>query len=162
MADLSSELEPGEEMVVRARMHPIAFAGTVGFAAFVVGAAWLIVVRNELAGSTILQLWLAALGIVLIGFVSPVIRWRNAECLVTTRRVLLRAGLFRPRTLALRLPAIEDVGVEQSFGGRLLDYGTLQIVGSDGAVDVFAKVRCAQGVREAVLRQTRGTSGRRR
>jgi uncharacterized membrane protein YdbT with pleckstrin-like domain len=149
-------------VVVRARLHPIVFAGTVGFAAFVVGAVWLIVVRNELANSTILQLWIAALGVVLIGFVSPVIRWRNAECVVTTRRLLLRTGLFRPRTLTLLLPTVEDVGVEQSFGGRLLDYGTLQVVASDGAIDVFPKVRRAQGVREAVLRQTRGASGRRR
>ena len=162
MGDLSTELEPGEQVVVRARMHPIVFAGTVGFAAFVVGATWLIVARNELANSTILQLWIAALAIVLIGFVSPVIRWRNAEWVVTSRRLLLRTGLFRPRTHALLLPAIEDVGIEQSFGGRLLDYGTLQVVASDGAIDVFPRVHRAQAVREAVLRQTRGASGRRR
>jgi uncharacterized membrane protein YdbT with pleckstrin-like domain len=156
MGELSRELAPGEQVLVRARTHPIVFGGTVAFAAFVVGAVWLIIVRNELGGSTILQLWVAALAVVVIGFVSPVLRWRNAECVVTTRRLLLRTGLFRPRTLALLLPAIEDVSVEQSFGGRLLDYGTLQVVAADGAIDVFPRVYRAQQVRDAVLRQTQG------
>lgn len=158
--ELSGELAPGEQVVVRARTHPIVFAGTLGFAAFVIGAAWLIVMRNELDASTVLQLWLAALAVVVFGFVSPVLRWRNAECVVTTRRLLLRTGLFRAHTLALLLPAIEDVTVEQSFGGRLLDYGTLQVVAADGAVDVFPRVQRAQQIRDAVLRQTQG--GRRR
>jgi len=162
MEESSNQLAPGEQVLVRARTHPIAFAGTAGFAAFVVGAAWLIVARNELSGTTIVQLWLAALGVLLIGLVSPVLRWRNAECVVTTRRLLLRNGLFRPRTLALLLPAIQDVGVEQTLGGRLLGYGTLHVVAADGSIDVFPRVHRAQAVREAVLRQTHGGSGRRR
>jgi uncharacterized membrane protein YdbT with pleckstrin-like domain len=162
MDDASGQLAPGEQIVVRARTHPIVFGGTAGFSAFVVGAAWLIVARNELTGTAVVQLWLAALGVVLLGLVSPVLRWRHAECVVTNRRLMLRAGLFRPRTRVLSLPAIEDVGVDQTMGGRLLGYGTLHVVAADGTIDVFPRVQGAHAVRDAIVRQTPRGSARRR
>jgi uncharacterized membrane protein YdbT with pleckstrin-like domain len=162
MDDSEGQLAPGEQVVLRARPHPVVFGGTLGFTAFVVGAVWLIIVRNELTTSAILQLCLGAAAIVLIGFVSPLLRWWHAECLVTNRRLVLRAGLFRPRTRALALPAIEDVGVDESMMGRLLGYGTLHVVGGDGTVDVFPRVQNVRAVRDAIARQVPRSGGRRR
>jgi uncharacterized membrane protein YdbT with pleckstrin-like domain len=153
MDDSAGQLAPGEQVLIRARTHPVVFAGTIGFAAFVVGAVWLIIVRNELSSSAIVQLCLGAAGVVLIGFISPILRWRHAECLVTNRRLLLRTGLFRTRTREVALPAIEHVGVDESMIGRLLGYGTLQVVAGDGTVDVFPRVQRAPAVREAIARQ---------
>ena len=162
MENSESQLAPGEQVVCRARTHPVVFGGTIGFAAFVIGAIWLIIVRNELTSAAVVQLCLAGAGIVLIGFVAPVLRWRHAECLVTNRRLLLQTGLFRPTTRELPLSAIEDVGVDETMMGRLLGYGTLHVVAGDGTIDMFPRVQDAHAVRDAIARQAPRGAGRRR
>jgi len=37
MGHIDKHLAPGERVVLRARLHPVIFAGTVTFAAFVLG-----------------------------------------------------------------------------------------------------------------------------
>jgi uncharacterized membrane protein YdbT with pleckstrin-like domain len=162
MEDSESQLVPGEQVVWRARTHPVVFGGTAGFAACVIGAVWLIIVRNELTSSAVIQLCAAAAGIVLISFVSPVLRWLHAECLVTNRRVMLRTGLFRRRTRALALADLEDVSVDEGMVARRLGYGTLHMVARDGTIDVFPRVQNAHAVREAIARQVPRGTGRRR
>ena len=154
MGYLDRHLAPDEQVVFRTRLHPVVFAGTVGFAAFVTGAVALIVSRNELAAGTIRTLWLAAAAIVLSSFVSPYLRWRTSEFGVTTRRVLVKVGLVSVHTIELLTPKIEAISVDQPLWGRLLGYGTLRIVGTGGTVETFPRVARPDARRDAVQRQT--------
>ena len=153
MGYLDRHLAPDEQVVFRTRLHPVVFAGTVWFAAFVVGAVALIVARNELAADTVRILRLAAVVIVVSSFASPYLRWRSSEFAVTTRRVLVKTGLVSVYTVELRTPEIEAIGVDQPLWGRLLGYGTLRIVGRGGTVETFPRVARPDAFREAVQRQ---------
>jgi membrane protein YdbS with pleckstrin-like domain len=145
-------LEPGEQVVFRTRFHPAVFAGTIGFALFVLGVAALIMVRNDLAASTIAFLWLGALLVGGSGFVMPVLRWRAAEFAVTSARVLVTAGPRVVVLLALPLAQVRTIEVVCPLAGRLLGYGTVRLAGKDGSVEVFHRVARAQELRDAVAR----------
>lgn len=154
-------LGAGERLVFRTRLHPVVFAGTAAFAAFVVGVTVLIVVRNDLARDTIVWLALAAAGIVALSFVGPLRRWRASEFAVTDRRLVLRPGPRKASVVELPLTDVRHVAVEQSLAGRLLDYGTLRV--ADAAEEQhFPRVAQAAAFREAALGRTRSASGGRR
>src|SRR5438552_7920660 len=153
MSYTESHLAPEEQIVFRTRLHPIVFASNAFFAAFVLGVAALIVVRNDLPPPTVRLLWLAAAAIALGSLAPPYLRWRSSEFAVTDRRVLVKIGLLSVHTLELLLSKVEAIGVDQTIGGRLLGYGTLRIVGTGGTVETFARVAQPQALREAVVRQ---------
>src|SRR6266446_5995864 len=147
MGYIEKHLAPGERVVFRTRLHPVIFAGTVAFAAFVLGVVGLIVSRNELTARTVALLGLAGV-IIAMGSLLPLyVRWQTSEFAVTDRRVLVKVGLLSVHTLELLLPKVETIG------GRLLGYGTLRIVGTGGTVETFARVAQPQALREAVVRQ---------
>src|SRR5438132_729009 len=147
MGYIEKHLAPGERVVFRTSLHPVIFAGTAAFAAFVVGVVGLIVSRNELTARTVALLWLAGV-IIAIGSLLPLyVRWQTSEFAVTDRRVLVKVGLLSVHTLELLLPKVEAIGVDQTIGGRLLGYGTLRIVGTGGTVETFA--RLAQRLRQS-------------
>jgi uncharacterized membrane protein YdbT with pleckstrin-like domain len=161
MSYVEKHLAPGEEVAFRTRLHPVIFAGTATFAAFVIGATALIIARNELATQTIGLLWLGATVIVLGSFAAPYLRWRTSEFAVTNRRVLVKVGLLSIHTIDLLLPKVEAIAVDQTLAGRLLGYGTLRIVGTGGTVEVFPRVGRPEALREAVARQAPRSAGAR-
>jgi len=153
MSYIEKHLAPGEEIAFRTRLHPVIFAGTATFAAFVIGATALIVARNELAPQTIGLLWLAAAVIVLGSFVPPYLRWQTSEFAVTNHRVLVKVGVLSIHTVELLVPRIEAIVVDQTLAGRVLGYGTLRIVGTGGTAEAFPRVSRPEALREAVTRQ---------
>lgn len=52
-------------------------------------------------------------------------RWERTHLVVTTDKVCVVDGTLRRRASAVRLRAVENLELEQSFPGRLLGYGTL-------------------------------------
>src|SRR5690242_2626035 len=89
---MTMDLEPGEEVVVRTKLHPLVRAPNLGFSACVVGATALVIARNDLAASTIAMLCAAAAVVVVVASVMPYLRRRGFELAVTTRRILVRTG----------------------------------------------------------------------
>src|SRR5213593_1764708 len=161
MGYIEKHLAPGEQVVFRTRLHPVIFAGTAAFAAFVLGVVGLIVSRNELTARTVALLWLAGV-IIAIGSLLPLyVRWQTSEFAVTDRRVLVKVGLLSVYTLELLLPQVEAIGVDQTIGGRLLGYGTLLIIGTGGTVEKFARVAQPHARPEAVVRKAPPTTAAR-
>ncbi len=54
--------------------------------------------------------------------------WANRKFIVTTRRVIQIAGVFSKNVTDSSLDKVNDVKMEQSFLGRLLDYGDIEIL----------------------------------
>lgn len=79
--------------------------------------------------------WLALifLGIFLIGiwlfFSRMIVKW-TTEIAVTNHRFIKKTGWISLHTEEISLPNIEGVEVSQSFWGRLLDFGHVQIEGT--------------------------------
>ncbi len=84
-----------------------------------------------------LVLFLLPLGHFLARFVT----WRNEQYIVTNRRVMEVRGVYKKHVSDSSLEKVNDVVMEQSVLGRLLDYGDVRIItGADIGVNVFRRI----------------------
>ena len=74
-----------------------------------------------------------------------------SEFQVTSRRIVIRVGRLRRRSLELPFSKMEYVSVEQSRLGRRFNYGSLTIGGPKGAAHVFRLVDRAPEFRTQLL-----------
>ncbi len=115
---------------------------------FVTHHHWLVLVGEILAEtflslavvvlvSLIWYLWvhdpLIALGylllvIPLISLLRDILVWKNREYVVTNRRVIQLSGVFNKNITDSSLDKVNDVKMSQSFLGRVLGYGNIEIL----------------------------------
>jgi uncharacterized membrane protein YdbT with pleckstrin-like domain len=68
------------------------------------------------------------------------IDYKTSEFGVTSKRVIVKVGLLRRRTLELLLRQVEAISVDQSLLGRLLGFGSLTLTGTGGVREVFHNI----------------------
>lgn len=85
-------------------------------------------------GLLILGLLLLAVGVGLIFIVWAWINMRSTEIAITNRRIIAKFGFIRRSTVEINLEKVEALRVEQSFMGRMLNYGTIFISGAGTSV----------------------------
>jgi uncharacterized membrane protein YdbT with pleckstrin-like domain len=130
---IDENLLPDEHVVYRAKLHWIIFARAV--VVLVVGVVLFIVLPGvPLAGAVVLLI-----GILML--VPPFVAYRTTELGVTNKRVIVKTGLIRRRTLELLLRQVEAISVDQSLSGRLLGFGSITLTGTGGVREVFHRVR---------------------
>jgi uncharacterized membrane protein YdbT with pleckstrin-like domain len=64
----------------------------------------------------------------LVSMWRDVIIWLNRKYIVTNWRVIQMAGVFRKEVTDSSLEKVNDVKLDQSFLGRLLDFGDIEIL----------------------------------
>ena len=57
----------------------------------------------------------------------------------TNKRAMMKVGVFSSRSVELLLNKIEAIAVNQSFVGRIFGYGDIEVTGSGGTKEEFAK-----------------------
>jgi uncharacterized membrane protein YdbT with pleckstrin-like domain len=129
---IDENLLPDEHVVYRAELHWIIFARAI--LVLVVGLVLVFVPRIGQAGLVVLLL-----GVVML--VPPFVDYRTTELGVTNKRVIVKTGLVRRRTLELLLRQVEAISVDQSLLGRLLGFGSITLTGTGGVREVFHRVR---------------------
>lgn len=78
--------------------------------------------------------WLALLGgvalftIPLVSMVRDILIWANREYIVTNRRVMQISGIINKSVIDSSLEKVNDVKLEQSFFGRIFNYGDIEIL----------------------------------
>lgn len=77
---------------------------------------------------------------VLTLWISPIIRQKTSEFVITNKRVIMKTGLISRKTFEMNLQKIESVNVDQSLWGRLLGFGTVSIVGTGGSRESFSDI----------------------
>ena len=91
-----------------------------------------------------LIIWIAWLGfgaLFLFLFVRTWIdRWLT-ELAVTNNRIIYKYGLIRRYTAEMNMDKVESVNVVQSILGRLLDYGTIDIMGTGQGFESLRELR---------------------
>jgi uncharacterized membrane protein YdbT with pleckstrin-like domain len=93
-------------------------------------------------------------GIGVLLLISELISKFTTEMAVTNKRVIIKSGLISRRTIEMNLTKVENIGVSQSILGRLLDYGTITVVGTGGTREPFKWVRSPLDFRRAVQTQS--------
>jgi uncharacterized membrane protein YdbT with pleckstrin-like domain len=82
--------------------------------------------------------------LLLLPFVSLIrdyLIWNNRQFIVTNWRVIQISGVFNKEVSDSSLEKVNDVRLEQSFWGRLLNYGNIEILtASELGVSKFTKV----------------------
>jgi uncharacterized membrane protein YdbT with pleckstrin-like domain len=121
-------LQPGETVLFAGTLHWIVYLPAMLILLPALGA--LTQVRPGATGNS----WLiAALAFVLaaaVMFASAWFRRWTTEIDVTDRRIVYKRGFIRRHTVEMNMDKVESVDVDQSFFGRLLDYGDIIIHGT--------------------------------
>jgi len=152
MSYVDENLLPGERVVYRAHLHPIIYAGP--FAIALAGAALLVFALMR--GDMPLLLWAAA-AVLLVAAILATIQFvhsSSSEFAVTNRRVVIKVGVIRRHTLELLLQKVEGIGVDQTVLGRMLNLGSIVVIGTGGSKEEFAKIANPLEFRHQVQAQT--------
>ena len=129
-----------------------------------VGAIWrpILAVILALAVGLVLMLrpdlWqMSAIG-VLLAFVPLFVMlrifldWINERYMITNRRVMELRGIVNKNVRDSALEKVNDVGLNQSVVGRILNYGTVEIItGSDVGVNTFHRIASPVRFKRAML-----------
>jgi uncharacterized membrane protein YdbT with pleckstrin-like domain len=129
---IDENLLPDEHVVYRADLHWIIFARAI--LVLVVGLVLVFVPRIAQASVVVLLI-----GVVML--VPPFVAYRTTELGVTNKRVIVKTGLVRRRTLELLLRQVEAILVDQSLLGRLFGFGSITLTGTGGVREIFHRVR---------------------
>jgi uncharacterized membrane protein YdbT with pleckstrin-like domain len=160
MGYIDKNLVPGEIIAYRTRCHwivmfwPLLSGAVLGFVGFAFFAGGWMATRNggRYEGAMV---WgaLALLGpIALIG--GGIIRRVATEVAVSNKRVLIKRGLLSRRSIEVLLPKVESIGVDESFLGRILGYGSVVVRGTGGTFETFDKIAHPNQLRRQVQQQT--------
>jgi hypothetical protein len=77
----------------------------------------------------------------LIGMVHDILVWSNKQFIITSRRVIQVAGIINKNVTDSSLEKVNDVKMVQSFWGRMLNYGDIEILtASELGVNLFRKI----------------------
>ncbi len=154
---IQSLLAHGERIVFASREHWLALLPTVLIDLLLV----VLVVTLSVGGfflSPPLTLWGLFLLLVPLGhFAVVLVNWLNESYIVTNRRVMEVKGVWKKHVSDSSLEKVNDVVMEQSALGRLLNYGDVRVItGSDVGVNAFQRIAHPIRFKVAMLDQKSG------
>jgi uncharacterized membrane protein YdbT with pleckstrin-like domain len=160
MAYIDSILGHGEEKLYVAHRHMIfliartAVRILIALVLVVLGIVLKIKV-DGMAANILLLICIAAALVPIAQTVVLCLKWRNEMYVVTPRRVIQIEGILGKHTMDSSLNMINDLILDQSVWGRMLNFGDLQVVtGNDlgdklhGVADPFSFKRALLAARE--------------
>jgi uncharacterized membrane protein YdbT with pleckstrin-like domain len=155
MGYVEEQLLPGERVKYRAHLHKLIFILPGLFALLaIIGAVLLFASNNPWLG-----IGLLALGA--IPMLITLIKYTSSEFAVTDKRVIIKVGFIKRRTLETMLGKVEGIGVEQGVLGRLFGFGTMTVTGTGGTKEPFPNIARPLEFRRQVQGQVSAADGAR-
>ena len=77
----------------------------------------------------------------LLYYIVALILKKTTEQVLTTKRIFLKTGLIRRDTDELLKEKVETISINQSFIGRILDFGDVEFTGTGGIKIKFVFVK---------------------
>lgn len=139
MSYIQRVLRPGENIRIMGRLHWIIFVPGV---LLLLAALVLIVLAERAQGGW--NLWLSITAILaVLGILQLLwawfVRWMT-EIAVTDRRVIYKFGFVFRTTNEMHMDKVESVRVEQSILGRILNYGSITVLGTGEGFDTLKNI----------------------
>jgi len=168
MSYITKNLVPGETLMFETRHHWVVLIGPL-FVSLLLGVPGVALIVDSIAakngqGSNAVSSTLGPQGMSILGaalLIVAVIIFayglakRNAtEMAVTNKRVLIKTGMASRRTLDIMLSKVESIGVEETFLGRILGYGSVVVRGTGGTPESFVLIAKPQQFRHSVQEQS--------
>lgn len=166
MAYIDSLLGRGEQILYVARQHIFVLvtniltelaliallvaAGVASNMAFDTSSA---MIGSVTASNLILLICVAISVVVLLSGFADYLRWNSEQYIVTDRRVIQVRGIFNKRVIDSSLEKINDVEMRQSVFGRMLNFGTIEILtaaGEEGA-NLMDRIEAPMEFKRAML-----------
>ena len=147
MSYIQDNLMPNEKVLFTARVHPAVFLPSV--VSFVGSIAFVIYTMSTASKGDVTSGFFAIFLLPIAGmfFFSSIVLGLQAlivilttEFGVTNRRVIAKTGFIRRHTLEMLLPKIESVSVNQNVLGRMLNFGTVTVIGTGGTQGSFKSI----------------------
>ena len=147
MSYLQSILGQGEQVLLLAKMHWINYVRAIFLAVLA-----LLVAGFGLIAITVIAFVIAGLLLVLsaIAFVKTYLNVGWTELAVTNQRVIYKTGMLKRHTMEQQLNRIDSVSVDQTYLGRMLGYGEVDIRGSGNSFTPTHKIAHPLEFRKAV------------
>ncbi len=168
MSYVTKNLVPGETLVFETRHHWVVLIGPL-LVSLLLGVPGVALIVDSIAAkngqdanaisSTLgpqgMSILGAALVIVAVIIFAYGLAKRNAtEMAVTNKRVLIKTGMASRRTLDIMLSKVESIGVQETFLGRILGYGSVVVRGTGGTPESFVLIANPQKFRHSVQEQS--------
>ena len=136
-------LVEGEELVIDSRPHWIALVGP-GFVALITVVAWILIPGRVHGTPHRAVLWIVTVAAVVVLAWYPgreLVRWLTSHFVVTSDRVIHRAGLIAKTSMEIPLEKINDVRFHQGILERMVGAGdlTIESAGEHGT-NVFSHI----------------------
>jgi len=141
-------LQPGEQVLFAGTLHWIVYLPAMLILVPAVGA--LTQVREGPTGMSWLIAVIAFAVASAVMFLSAWFRRWTTEIDVTDRRIVYKTGFIRRHTVEMNMDKVESVDVDQSFWGRILDYGDIVIRGTGVGIEPLHNVGAPLAFRNKV------------
>ena len=89
-------------------------------------------------------------GVTLIFAIVEYIKIKSLEMGATSKRIIVKKGVFSRSTDEIKISSIETIGMEQSFWGRVFNYGTIDITGRGNAKIFFINISDPLSVKKVI------------
>ncbi len=141
MSYIDRNLMDGEHIVYRGRLTLVIFISPIVW--FIIALS-LFGVGVNMKEANVRTFMVAISGLfvlsALITFMRPFFQYVTSEFGITNRRVIVKTGLFRRKSLEILLSKIESIQVDQSILGRLCGFGSITVTGTGGTKDPFRNI----------------------
>lgn len=94
---------------------------------------------------------LPVFGVGLIFWVIAYVRYKTTELAITTKRVIVKHGFIRRRTIEININKVESIQVDQEVLGRMFNFGTLVIAGAGDPQAPIAGISAPMAFRKAFI-----------
>lgn len=145
MGYVEQHLLQGEKVMYRAHQHWTIFF----WSSFITLVGLILLVLfpdNYIIG-------LIVVGVGVLAFVPPFIRYLTSEYAVTNKRVIVKLGLVQRDSSETLLSKVEAIAVDQTIPGRMLNFGTITITGTGGTKESFPRIAKPMEFRRQVQAQ---------
>jgi uncharacterized membrane protein YdbT with pleckstrin-like domain len=142
MSYVDSNLLPGEQVTFRTHLSLVIFRVPVALAVVAL-VFYLIGPETRVVGHLFLLGALAAAAVKYFDYAS-------SEFAVTNKRIIIKVGFLKRRTLEMQVQKVETVAVNQGIGARILGYGDILVTGTGGTKEAFRHVSAPLKLRHAV------------
>lgn len=131
MSYVSRVIQPGETIVVVGRLSWIVYHRAIALA--LLGSVLLALERTYSGRGALVMVTGAAFGAAaLISALQAFFLRSTTEIAVTNKRIIYKRGLITRHTSEMNMDKVASVDVDQSLLGRLLDYGSVHVLGAGG------------------------------
>ena len=130
MGYIENNLLQDEKIIYQTKVHYIIFSGPI----LLLILSFIILLFRDIATGYLAHV-IFFLGLTSLFF--ALIIYLTSEFTITNKRVVIKYGFLKRVTFEMNLEKIEEIQIEQTILGRILNFGTIIIRGTGGTYQVF-------------------------